>query len=117
MERGDRLALVIRRLERTPPCNSEDECLAALSTVMKEVEDEHSGVEFDPERWMTDGRLYAPQPDRRREVEGHPAVSVYRARRHRVFIGENGSIEIQEVEGRSALLRKAGADGRHVWDL
>jgi len=86
-----------------------------LSSILNSVEDELSGVPFDPSKWQSDGRMYPPQDDSRRHVVGYPNVTRFRSRRHNTFIGENGSIEIVELGG-AVLLRKHGADGKHVWE-
>jgi len=78
------------------------------------VEDELSGVPFNPENWRADGRLYPPQEDNKHLVPGHPNVSRYRTVAHNVFIGTNGAIEIQTLRG-AVLFQKPGADERHVW--
>lgn len=83
---------------------------------MNDVEDQLSGVPFHPENWQTDGRLYPPQEDNKHLVLGHPEVSRYRTVAHNVFIGSNGSIEVQTLRGH-VLFQKLGADGRHVWQI
>jgi hypothetical protein len=71
---------------------------------------------YDPTHWQTDGRLYPPLPDSRRSVADHPEISRYRSRGHNTFIAKNGAIEIVSILG-EVVLRKPGADGRHVWGI
>ncbi|HEX6086448.1 MAG TPA: hypothetical protein VF266_18110 [Thermoanaerobaculia bacterium] len=111
-----RLRELIRRLRLAPPAASFDEARRLLETTLNAVEDEMSGVPFDPARWQSDGRMYPPQDDSERTVPGQAAVRRYRSRRHNTFIGNNGALEIRTVE-HEILLRKAGADGRFISDL
>jgi hypothetical protein len=58
--------------------------------------------------------MYPAQDDAIVDVPGHPTVTCFRHRAHRTFIGANGSLEIQKLNG-DVLLSKFGADGRGVW--
>jgi hypothetical protein len=78
------------------------------------VEDELTGVPFDPAAWKTHDRMYPPQEDNRFAVPGRPDVARYRSRSHNTYIAENGAIEIWSVSG-ELLFRKAGADGDYIW--
>jgi hypothetical protein len=80
---------------------------------MNQVEDQLSGVAFNPENWQNDGRLYPPQPDSRRMVPGRPDITRFRSRRHDTFIRSNGSFEIRTLEG-DVEFAKPGADGQGV---
>lgn len=97
------------------PAGSESEALALIAVTLTAVEDEMTDVPADPSKWMTDGRLYPPQPDSRRHVPEYTWVTRYRSRGHNTFIAQNGAIEIRRLEG-DVLFRKAGRDRRHVWD-
>jgi hypothetical protein len=105
-----------RRLAATPDATTAEEALAQFSSILNEVEDELTAIPYDPENWQADGRLYPPQPDSARSVPGHPLVVRYRSRMHNTFIGANGSIEVQGIDG-SVHFQKSGADGRSVWHL
>jgi hypothetical protein len=59
--------------------------------------------------------MYPPQRDNRHEVADHSRVVRYRSRAHNTYIAENGALEITDLSG-TIVLRKAGADGRHVWE-
>jgi len=111
-----RLREFIRRLREAAPAASAEEARALIETTLNEVEDELSGVLFDPTRWQSDGRMYPPQDDSARDVPSHPFVRRYRSRRHNTFIGSNGAFEIHTIDG-EVLIAKQGADGRTVWDL
>jgi hypothetical protein len=86
-----------------------------VATILNVVEDEYSGVRFDPDAWENDGRMYPPDDDNRFPVDGHPAVTMYRTKGHRLFIRENGAIRIEEVATRKVVLAKPGADGQEVF--
>ena len=111
-----RLQEVYRRLAEAPVARTFAEMRRQLDDVLNAVEDQLSGVPYDPRRWVTDGRLYPVQDDRVFDVEGHPCVMLLRARRMPIYIGDNGSIEIQNASG-AVEFSKPGADGRGVWEL
>ena len=90
------------------------EAKSLLDNTLNSVEDDLTGIAFDPSAWATDNRMYPPQEDNRRAVPGRPDVARYRSRSHNTYIGENGAIEIRS-ETNDVLFRKAGADGKHVW--
>lgn len=111
-----RLEEFAARLRAAPPAATAEEALTQLSDILNEVEDEMTSIPYNLAEWRTDGRLYPPQDDSRHSVPGHPRVVRYRSKEDNTFIGANGSIEIQRVD-KSVRVDKAGADGRHVWDL
>jgi len=112
--KAQRLAEFLRRLQRAAPASNTEEAFALVARTLNAVEDEFSGTPFDPSAWQTDGRLYPPQIDSRREVPGRSDVTRYRSRSHNTFIAENGAIEIQTIDG-MVLLSKPGANGESVW--
>ena len=107
------------RLANAPPAAGRDEAFRQLCRVLNQVEDEMSGVAYDPTAWQSDGRLYPPQGDAARAVEGAARVVRFRSRGHNTFIGSNGAIEIAEaaegVPPRNRVFEKSGADGLSVW--
>src|ERR1041384_2075354 len=115
LSKEERLREFLDRLDAAEPAESEDQALALIASVLTAVEDEMTDVPADPTKWMTDGRMYPPQPDSRRVVPDFPGVTRYRSRGHNTFIAENGAIEIRGLDG-DVLFRKAGRDGRQVWD-
>lgn len=117
LSKAKRLKLILERLDAATPAGSETEALALLSQIMTMVEDEHSGIENNPNAWRTDGRMYPPQEDNRRAVPDRPSLSRYRSVRHNTFIGANGSLQIVDLQDGKVLLDKAGQDGRRVDEL
>lgn len=112
----ERLAEFLTRLGAAPPAGSFEEAYDLLCTVLNEVEDEMTSIPFNPDAWQTDGRMYPPQADSIREVEGHPTVKRFRSRAHNTFFGENGAIEIQMATGGDPIFTKPGADQKGVWE-
>lgn len=81
---------------------------------MNGVEDEFSGVLFNPEAWKSDGRMYPPQEDFAQPDPFRAGVTVYRSRGHSTFIGANGAVEIVvRKQGRLDAIeyQREGADG------
>jgi hypothetical protein len=103
-------------MEAALPASTAEEVLQQLADIIKDVEDSLTTIPYVPSDWQNDGRIYPPQADSKRRVPDRPAVKRYRTRRHSVYIGENGSIEIQRLDG-TIEVAKSGADGRGVWDL
>ena len=87
-----------------------------MTSTLNEVEDELTGIPYNPESWATDGRLYPPLPDNRRPVSEHPDVVRWRSRGHNIYIRTNGAMEIVQVAGGAVAFRAPGQDGRGVWD-
>ena len=108
--------MFFERLEAAPPASTADEALDLLANILNGVEDEHSGVENNPDAWEDDGRMYPPKEDNRRDVPDRPSLRRYRSAKHNTFIGLNGSIRIQDLSGKVGL-DKPGRDGRKTHDL
>ena len=129
-----RVAEVLRRLERMPRCASYETMREQLAVTLNEVEDEltpfpYSAADLDPRKRRTaTDRMYPVQDDNVNDVAGHPAVRQLTSVGEQTFIGANGAIEIRSkrradgslslspVQGR-VLFARPGADGRGVWDL
>lgn len=115
VSKAKRLLEFFRRLNDAPAAHSAEEALDLIAATLNSTEDDFTDIPFDPEKWQSDGRMYPPQPDSRRQVPDWPSVTRYRSRNHNTFIAANGAIEIVEVNG-PVILRKAGADGKHLWE-
>ena len=111
-----RFEIFLERLEAAPAANGAHEGFNLLARTLNAVEDEFSGTPNNPERWRTDGRLYPPQKDSRIKYPEPGALRKYRTRGNYIFIGLNGSIRIETLEG-EVLMDKRGQDMRKVQDL
>lgn len=116
ISKAKRLQEFLKRLQASPSASTADEAFDLLAQTLNAVEDEYSGVPFRPENWRTDGRLYPPQEDSRVKFSERPSLRKYRNKGHYNFIGINGSIRIETLEG-DVLLDKSGQDGRKTHDL
>lgn len=109
-----RLDETFRRIQASPAPGTRDERLRQLEDVLNTVEDEMSGVPFNPDTPADDGRMYPPQADSIRDTDD-PRVKRYRTRKHNVFISDDGAIEIQSVETGDVVFQSAGSNGKDVW--
>jgi regulator of sirC expression with transglutaminase-like and TPR domain len=114
--KAERLQEIYRRLAQAPPAATFAEMRAQLAAIIHDVEDRLTDIPHDPASWRTDGRIYPVQDDNLFAVADHPRVKLLRARKNRVYIGDNGSVEIHHASGTVAI-RKAGANGLYVWEL
>lgn len=112
----ERFAEFLSRLSAIPPASTRPEAFGQIASILNRVEDELSGVPFDPTGWKDDGRMYPPQEDSVRETS-QPTVKRFRTRAHNVFLGENGAIRIEVVVSQEIVFTKAGADGRNIPDV
>lgn len=115
MERNkhDRFQEFVNRLDKAPNARSHDAAFDLLTSTLNEVEDEFTDIPYRPEYWQTDGRMYPPEEDSARAVEGRPDVVRYRHKGHNTFIRDNGAIVVREITGQ-VRVEKPGADGRGV---
>jgi len=113
VSKQERLQEFYRRLTSSAAANDCDEALELIRQLLNAVEDELSGVPYDPANWQNDGRLYPPLPDSVRPVAGLPGVKRFRSFRHNTFVAVNGAIEIRTIDG-TLELSKLGRDGRGV---
>ena len=114
----ERIALFFERLKAHPAAATHDEAFRAVADILNAVEDEFSGAPYDPEKHLSDGRMYPPQEDSRRQVAGRDDVVRYRSRGHNTWIANNGAMRIEKIgnKGQPAVLclDKPGADGKTV---
>jgi len=115
MDKHARLRLFYERLRAAGPASTHDEAYTLLCETLNAVEDEHSGVTYNPDNFRTDGRLYPPQPDSARRDDVFPDVVRYRNFMHNTFIASNGAIAVKEITKDEVQFSKFGADGKGVW--
>lgn len=118
LTQAERVEVFLKRLQDAEPAVSGAKAFDLLASTLNAVEDTFSGVAYDPDKHLTDGRLYPPQDDNRREVPGRKVVVRYRSRGHNTWIAENGAIRIEKIakgtEPAVCCLDKPGADGKTV---
>jgi hypothetical protein len=110
MDVNARLEEVFRRLAAAPACGSADDSLELLAMTLIEVEDELSGLPYDPTTPLNDGRMYPPQEDNRIQLEGRADLRGYRTRGHRIYVSESGAILITRRD-RTWVFEKADRFG------
>ena len=112
VSRQQRLQIFFQRLRAAPPATSHAEALSQITTLLNAVEDELSGIPYDPSL-PDDGRMYPPQPD---SIRSTALADVLRDRsaKHSTLIGENGTIRLVGEGTRRVDLDKPGADGRKI---
>ena len=113
----ERFEEFLSRLMKAPNAKSQEEAYGQIWNILNEVENQLTDIPYNPDNWQTDGRLYPPHLDNIRSVPEKPFVKRLRSLAHNTFLGENGSIEIQETVSKRVVLSKAGEDGRGVWEL
>jgi hypothetical protein len=113
LEKRERLAVFAERLLKAPRASSAEEAYVLLSDTLNAVENEFTSIPFDPSGWANDGRMYPPQSDSARDVDGRPELTRYRSRAHNTYIARNGAIRIETVN-RDLVLSKPGSDGNEV---
>jgi hypothetical protein len=119
LPKSQRLLLFLDRLRDAESAVDHDAAMALLSSTLNGVEDEFSGVPYNPEEPGTDGRMYPPTERFRFPGWGHPGVRCYRQVAHATFVADNGAIQIHGRKGnelRQLLIEKPGSDGRRVSD-
>lgn len=107
MDLPQRLDVFLRRLADATPAANADEALRLVCRPIEEVEDELCPVPRRtpaPEEFT--GRMYAPQTDRvERLADG--AIKAM-TRRHRIYCGTDGRINVFHKISRTPVLNKAG---------
>ena len=119
LTKSNRLSVFYSRLGEAASAGNHDEGLALITKILHAVEDEFSGVAYNPEELGTDGRMYPPNVRFRYKDWERPNVCCYRQVAHATFIADNGAIEIRARLGAdlgSILFEKPGQDGKKVSD-
>lgn len=113
IDRRDRLAEFIHRMEAAPPCSSKADAFDQLSMTLIAVENEVSGIPFDPNFPLDDGRMYPPRADASRTVPGRADLERFRSAKHNTYFSEDEAILIVDLEKR-VILDKADSQARRV---
>jgi hypothetical protein len=119
LPKKDRLELFFHRVREIEPAANHDEAMALLASTLNAIEDEFSGVPYNPDEPGTDGRMYAPKEIYRYPAWERSGIRCYRQVGHATFIADNGAIEIRprkRGELADPSFEKAGKDGRKVSD-
>jgi hypothetical protein len=113
MNLHDRLEEFCLRLLAAPACASKVEAFELLSRTLIEVENEFSGIAFDPAFPRDDGRMYPPRDDAHRAVPGRDDLHRYRSQGHNTYFSESGAILIVDLN-KVVLLDKADHNARSI---
>lgn len=114
MDRSRRFALFLAALERAPAAHDLASARLLLEDELNRIEEAHSGAPYDPENWMTDGRMYPPHDDFEQPCPVAGAA-LFHSLGHAIWFATNGAIRI---EGRRRAnkgrveLDKPGTDGK-----
>jgi hypothetical protein len=114
----ERIERLLRDISSAHPFASLQEARSAVEGIIRQVEDELSGIPENPkadETTVSDGRMYPPS-DKYETKQKSPSVRTFRQLAHRTSFGENGAILIQTLAG-SGVLDLPGKDGRRISDL
>ena len=113
----ERLDQILRRVQGAAPWASLLGARGGLEQIIKDVEDEFSGIPENPDSTTagTDGRIYPPH-DQFEIPSDSPRIRTFKQRRHRTSFGDNGAIRISRPDG-SIVLDLAGADGKTIGAL
>ncbi len=119
LSKTERLKLLYEYLSQCEPATDYDSALALISATLMEIEDQYSGVPYDPAEAGVDGRMYAPAERYRRAQWERLGVRCYWQVAHATFLADNGAIEVRPRVGANLgaiSFEKAGKDGRKVSD-
>ncbi len=119
LSKKERLLVFLNRLAGARPAANHDEAMALLAGTLNDVEDEFSGIPYDPEERGADGRMYPPSALYRYTKWERNGVRCYRQVAHATFVADNGAVEIRSRSGSElggVLFEKQGKDGRTVSD-
>lgn len=110
----ERVVELVRRLDAAAPSNNAEEAQDLVTTVLDQIEDEHSGVVNDPSSPLADERIWPPIAKYFFALPDRDDLDGYRRRGHETIIRSNGAILIRTRVGALVILDKAGRDGRKV---
>jgi hypothetical protein len=114
MNLNQRLALFLAAMEEAPAAHDRSSARALLEDMLNRIEEAHSGVPYDPEKWMTDGRMYPPRDDFEQPCP-LAGATLFHSLGHAIWFAANGAIRIEGRRGANkgrVELDKPGADGK-----
>jgi hypothetical protein len=103
-----------RRLEASKSAQNDEEALALIAQLMKEIGDEMTNEPYDPTKWREHDRIYPPQGDRERRPSEVDGARVFWTLAHEVIVGFNGAIVMRKRKTFEVEFSKAGHDGREI---
>ena len=106
----ERFAIFLERLASAPVASTMEEAFELIAQTLNAVENEFSGVPFAPNENLNDGRMYPPQADAARAVDGRQDLIRYRSRGHNTWISETGAIRIATAPGNQIVFEKPGTN-------
>ncbi len=107
----ERFAIFLEHLASAPAASSKEEAFDLIAQALNAVENEFSGVPYVPDEYLNDGRMYPPQADAARKVDGRPDLIRYRSRGHNTWISATGAIRITTAPGHQVVFDKPGTNG------
>jgi hypothetical protein len=119
LSRRERVTEILRRFSRAAPFSNDADARAALEQIVREVENEHSGIPEDPNAHLaktSDGRMYPPH-DRFPFPSGSHRIRGFVQTGHRTFFGDNGAVRIERRPDGATAIDIPGADGKTIADL
>jgi len=120
LSKAQRLRVFLEHLQAEVSAADHDEAMALIASTLNKVEDEFSGVSYNPDEPGTDGRMYPPNERFRYSKWERHGVRCYRQTAHATFVGANGAVEIRSRKGgelEEVVFEKPGKDGRRVRQL
>ncbi|MEV6285790.1 hypothetical protein [Kribbella sp. NPDC051770] len=107
----DRLRLLYERLSALPPAKTADEAFRQLAETLDQVEDEHSGVERNPNPGLKfDGRMYPPREDFTERLPDGGLRATTKG--NLIEISPGGTTDIYSRHTNNLVFRRPGADAQ-----
>lgn len=111
----DRLALLYHRLSELPPARTADEAFRQLAETLDQVEDEHSGVERNPNPGLKfDGRMYPPREDFTERLPDGGLRATTKG--NLIEISPGGTTDIYSRHTNNLVYRRPGIDAQPALD-
>jgi hypothetical protein len=111
-----RLEFAFDRLTAAASATDHDEALRLIAAILNAVEDEFSGVPYNPDEPGSDGRMYPPEERFRYKNWERLGVRCYRQVAHATFIADNGGLSFARVPAanweRSSSISPVAMEGR-----